>query len=314
MASFLIRRLIQTLVVVVIVSIAIFLIMRLVPGDPVLLYINENRLYQYGPEELQALRHELGLDKNLALQYFDWVSGVVRGDFGKSPFYQRPVLDLISQRLPVTMYLGSLAFVLSIVIGIPLGIIAAVKRGKWEDTVATFAANIGVTVPVFWLGILLVYLFGIYLKWLPTFGFTSPLKDFVVSTKQVIMPVICLSIFSIAASARQTRSSLLEVIQQDYIRTAWAKGLTGRRVIFTHALKNSLIPVVTLMGLSLRNIIGGAVLVEQVFNIPGMGRLSVDAMIAKDYLTVQGVTLLIAAVVCFANLLVELIYGWLDPQ
>jgi peptide/nickel transport system permease protein len=314
MGSFLIQRLFQTVIVVVIVSIIVFLAMRILPGDPILVYIEPDQLYQYSQADLDALRKELGLDRNIAIQYLDWVGGVLQGDFGTSPTYNRPVLEIISQRLPVTMYLGLIAFVMHLLLGIPLGIIAAVKRGKWQDILATFTANLGITIPIFWLGILLVYLFGINLKWLPTFGYTSPLDDFGLNIRQAIMPVICLSIFGMAATARQTRAALLEVIQQDYIRTAWSKGLAERSVIFTHALKNSLIPVITLQGFAIKSLIGGSVLVETVFNIPGMGRLAADAMLAKDFAVVQGVILLIAIIVCLANLLVEIIYGWIDPR
>jgi peptide/nickel transport system permease protein len=314
MGSFLIKRLLQTVVVLVIVSITIFLAMRLLPGDPVLVYIPAEQIGQYSAAELEALRHELGLDQSIVIQYANWIGGVLHGDLGNSPVYHRPVWDLIVQRLQVTMYLGMISFILGIILGIPLGVLAAIKRGKWQDVLATFLANLGVTVPIFWLGMVLVYVLGINLKWLPTYGFTSPFVDFSMSLKQTVMPVICLSVFGIAAGARQMRSALLEVIQQDYIRTAWSKGLTERSVIFTHALKNSLIPVVTLKGFAFRNIVGGAVLVETVFNIPGMGRLAADAMIAKDFAVVQGVILIIAVMVCFANLLVDVIYGWLDPR
>ena len=314
MGRFLIQRLFQTLIVVIIVSIIIFGAMRILPGDPILIYIPEEQLYQYSPEQIEELRHELGLDRNIAVQYIDWIGGIVRGDFGESPVYKAPAGDVIFRRLPITMSLGMIAFVLHLIVGIPLGIIAAVKRNKWEDVVATFLANLGVTVPIFWLGILMVYLFGIYLNWLPTFGYTSPLENFSLFLRQAIMPVICLTVFGTASSARQTRSALLEVIQQDYIRTAWAKGLTEQNVVFRHALKNSLIPVITLQGFAFKNLVGGSVLVESVFNIPGMGRLAVDSMIAKDFGIVQGVMLIIALMVCLANLLVDILYGWVDPR
>ncbi len=257
MGSFLLRRAIQTIFVLLLVTIAVFLIMRLLPGDPVYLYLTEDQMRNFSPAEIQEVRHELGLDKPMVIQYFDWMNGLAHGDLGNSLVRKTPVWQEMSTRLPRTLYLGAIAFILSIVIGIPLGIIAAVRRGKWEDTLSTVIANLGITVPTFWLGIVLIYIFAVQLKWLPTSGYTSPTDNFVLSTRQAIMPVFCLAIFAIASAARQTRSSLLEVVQQDYIRTAWAKGLTERKVIFSHALKNSLIPVVTLKGISLRNIVGG---------------------------------------------------------
>jgi peptide/nickel transport system permease protein len=311
---FLYHRFIQTVFVLIFVSILVFLIMRMLPGDPALLSFSEEQLRSLTPEILQKTRHELGLDRPLVLQYFMWVNDLLHADFGTSIMYHSPVWNELAQRLPVTMYLGFWAFIISIIIGIPLGIIAAIRRNKWEDAVATLLANIGITVPSFWLGVLMIWAFGLHLKWLTTFGYTSPFDNFALSIKQLIMPVFCLAVFAIGSTARQTRSAILEVIQQDYVRTAWSKGLTERTVILVHVLKNSLIPVVTLKGMSLRNIVGGAVLVETVFSIPGMGRLVVDAMMAKDYPIVQGVFLIIALVVCMANLLVDIIYGWLDPR
>lgn len=314
MVNFLISRLFQTVIVVFIVSIIIFISMRILPGDPVLIYINESNLYQYSQQEIEEIRHEYGLDRSLPVQYINWVGGMLHGDFGTSPIYQMPVLDILSQRIPVSLYLGFPAFVLHLVLGIPLGVIAAIKRGRWQDVLATFTANLGITVPIFWLGILLVYLFGIYLDWLPTFGYTDPFTDFISFMSQAIIPVICLTTFGMAATARQTRSALLEVIQQDYIRTAWAKGLKERVIVFRHALKNSLIPVITLQGFAFKQLIGGSVLIETVFNIPGMGRLVTSSMLAKDYMVVQGVMLIIAIIVCLANLLVDILYGWVDPR
>lgn len=314
MSGFIVHRLIQTVFVLILVSLIVFVVMRFLPGDPILLYLSEDQVRNFTPQQIAEVRAQFGLDKPVMVQYVDWMRGLFRGDFGISMSYRIPVWEEISRRLPITFYLGSIAFVVSILLGIPMGLIAAVRRGKWSDTVATLLANLGITLPVFWLGILMIYLFGLYLRWLPTFGYTSPFENFWLSTRQAIMPVICLTIFATASSARQTRSAMLEVIQQDYIRTAWAKGLKERVIILRHALKNSLIPVVTLKGISLRNIFGGSVLVETVFNVPGMGRLAVDAMMSRDYAIVQGVILIIAVVVCLANLIVDISYSWLDPR
>jgi len=313
-SGFIVHRLIQTVFVLILVSLIVFVVMRFLPGDPILLYLSEDQVRNFTPQQIAEVRAQFGLDKPVMVQYVDWMRGLFRGDFGISMSYRIPVWEEISRRLPITFYLGSIAFVVSILLGIPMGLIAAVRRGKWSDTVATLLANLGITLPVFWLGILMIYLFGLYLRWLPTFGYTSPFENFWLSTRQAIMPVICLTIFATASSARQTRSAMLEVIQQDYIRTAWAKGLKERVIILRHALKNSLIPVVTLKGISLRNIFGGSVLVETVFNVPGMGRLAVDAMMSRDYAIVQGVILIIAVVVCLANLIVDISYSWLDPR
>lgn len=314
MGGFIVRRFIQTIIVLVIVSFIVFFMMRLLPGDPIYLYLTEDQLMTFTPQQIQEARHQYKIDKPLVPQYFDWMGDVFHGDLGKSVYYHIPVMQEVGRRVPITMYLSLVAFILSFIIGIPMGIIAAVRRGRWADIVATVIANLGITAPVFWLGIMLIYIFGFSLRWLPTFGYTSPTANFLQSTRQAIMPVFCLAIFAIASSARQTRSAMLEVIQQDYIRTAWSKGLGEMAIISKHVLKNSLIPVITLAGLNLRNLVGGSVLVETVFNIPGMGRLVVDGMLTRDYAIVQGVVLIIALVVCLANLLVDLSYGWLDPR
>ena len=238
----------------------------------------------------------------------------LRGDLGKSIINRTDVADEIARRLPISMYLAGIAFIISIVVGIPLGVISAVRRGTWMDSVLTSIGNLGITMPTFWLGILLIYLFGMKLNWLPIFGFTSPFQDFVMSTKQAILPVFCLADPPIASAIRMTRSSMLEVMRQDYIRTAWSKGLKERSVIVNHALKNGLIPVITMKGMSLANIVGGSVIIETVFSIPGMGRLAVQGLFSQDYTVVQGVMVIVGVVVLFVNLLVDLSYGWLDPR
>jgi peptide/nickel transport system permease protein len=316
MVTFIIRRLLYGLVVLILVTILIFFAMRMLPGDPLLIYIAEKslRLQDLSPEAILELRHEYGLDKPLPIQYFNWLGNFLRGDLGKSYFYSQSVRQLISERLPVSIYLGVLALIVSTVIGIASGMLAAIRRGKWIDNIVTPLSYIGVTIPIFWLGILLIYVFGLKLRWLPIAGYTSPFTNFGLSTRQLIMPVICEAIFGIASNARQMRSSMLEVIRQDYIRTAWAKGLRERVVILKHAMKNSLIPVITLVGMGVSFIFGGSVLVETVFAIPGIGRLFVASIFNHDYLVVQAITLIMAISVLLINLLVDISYGWLDPR
>jgi peptide/nickel transport system permease protein len=198
--------------------------------------------------------------------------------------------------------------------GILIGLWAGVKRGKWPDKIITPITYVGVTIPVFWLGILMIYTFGLKLHWLPISGYTSPFDDFWMSSKQLVMPVICSSLFAIAANARQMRSSMLEVIGQDYIRTAWSKGLSERIIIIKHALKNSLIPVITLIGMGVGGILGGSVLIETVFSIPGVGRLMVSSIFGQDYVVVQAITFVISVSILIMNLLVDLSYGWFDPR
>jgi peptide/nickel transport system permease protein len=314
MTTYIIRRLIQAIIVVFLVTLIIFFLMRLVPGDPIVLLVGADELAVLSDQEVDMLRHDYGLDRPVVVQYVTWLSGVVRGDLGDSLHSKAPVSKFIVQSLPITLYLGIIASIISVILGISSGAISSIRRATLMDTGITIFANLGITVPIFWLGFLLMYVFGLRLGVLPIYGYTSPFENLSLSLKQAIMPVVCLAAFGIGAAARQTRSSMLEVIKQDYIRTAWSKGLRERQVIMKHALKNSLIPVITLTGITVRNIIGGSVLVETVFNIPGMGRLAVDAVLTHDYMMVQGVVLLLSVVVTGVNLLIDLTYGWLDPR
>ncbi len=314
MGTYIIRRLIQSVFVIILVTLAVFVVIRLLPGDPILVYMSQQDIDTLTMEQVEAARAQFGLDKPMPVQYVNWISGIFHGDLGQSLFYNEPVSTLIARRLPVTLYLGLIAYFLSHLIGIVFGVISALRRGTWADTTVTLLANLGITVPIFWLGVLLIYFFGLKLGWLPRFGYTSPFVDLVQSIRQAILPVICLAIFPLASTTRQTRSSMLEVIRQDYIRTAWSKGLTERVVVVRHVLKNGLIPVVTLAGIGLSYILGGSVLIEQVFNIPGMGRLGVEAVFSQDYAIIQAIILITAAMVVSVNLLVDISYGWLDPR
>lgn len=314
MTTYILRRLMHAVLVVLIVSLMVFLIMRLLPGDPILMYVTSGDLQSISTEQIEHLRHELGMDRPLAVQYVDWLGHAVRGDLGKSLLYHYDVMQEIGKRLPITLYLGLLSFVIGCVVGPFLGVISAVRRGKWSDSFVTVLANVGITVPSFWLAVVLIYVFGLYLGLLPIYGYTSPFENLWRNLQQSIMPIIVLAVFPIASAARQTRSSVIEVMQQDYIRTAWAKGLSERVIIMRHVLKNALMPVVTLQGMLLRNIIGGSVVIETVFAIPGMGKLAVDGMLSQDYTIVQGVILVLAVVVVLSNLIVDLLYGWLDPR
>jgi len=314
MTAYVIRRLIQAVIILIVVSMIIFLMLRFLPGDPLLLYIAQNQLTQLTEADIQSLRVDFGLDKAVPLQYVDWLVDMFHGDFGTSIAYRDAVSKLLAERLPVTAHLGIISFIISNIIGVLAGLVCALRRGGKLDALVTSVANFGISVPSFWLGILLIYLVGLKLDWLPICGYTSPFDDFWMSTRQLIMPVLCLSVFSLASITRQTRSSVLEVVRQDYIRTAWSKGLKERSVVMKHTLKNGLIPVITLAGLQLAYIFGGSVFIESVFNIPGMGRLLISAIFAQDYPIVQAGTLVIAVMVVLINLLVDISYGWLDPR
>jgi peptide/nickel transport system permease protein len=301
--------------VLFIVTLIVFFVMRLLPGDPILIYVGQQSSVQaMPPEQVAALRHQFGLDDNLAVQYIKWIGGVIRGDFGQSIYYHEEVSKLLGERLPKTIYIGFVSLVFGSIIGILIGLWAGVRKGKWPDRIVTPLTYIGITIPVFWLGILMIYLFGLKLHWLPVSGYTSPFSDFILSTRQLVMPVFCSSLFAIAANARQMRSSMLETISQDYIRTAWSKGLSERIIILKHALKNSLIPVITLIGMGVGMIFGGSVLIETIFAIPGIGRLMVSSIFGQDYVVVQGITLVISVSILLINLLVDISYVWFDPR
>jgi len=300
------------LVVVWVVTVFIFLVMRLLPGDPLLLYLGTGAFYT--EEQLAELRHIYHLDQPLITQYAIWLGDLLHGDLGDSILTQQPITTLVAQRLPVTLNLSFLAFIISGTVGITFGTICALNRGKWADTLFSVIANLGITLPVFWVGIVLIYFLALRLDLLPAFGYTSPLKDFWLHIRQLIMPVFCLTVFPVASLTRQTRSSMLEVTRQDYIRTAWAKGLSQRIVITRHMIKNALIPVVTQMGLQVPFLIGGSVLVEQVFSIPGMGRMLVQGVTGSDYQVVQSGVVVIALAIVVVNIIVDIVYAWLDPR
>ena len=301
----------MAIIVVFIVSLISFLLLQLVPGgDPVRAMLGLDATQ----EQVDSMRQEMWLDRPVIVQYFHWVGNALHGDLGKSLRYRENVTNLIKQRLPITFHLAVLALLIASIIGITGGIICAIRRGSVIDQVISVLSNGAVAVPIFWLGILGIYVFSLTLGWLPTNGYTSPFDNFWLSTRKIIMPVICISLPTLALITRQTRSAMLEVVRQDYVRTAWSKGLTEQGVIIKHALKNALIPIVTLLGLGLPNLAGGSVLMETVFNVPGMGRLLVQAVLDKDFVVVQAAVLIIGIIISVANLVVDISYGLLDPR
>jgi len=314
LTAYIIRRIILAVIVLILVTLMVFFAMRILPGDPIYMIMTSGEMSNVTEAQIQAIRHEFGLDKPLLVQYINWISGIFRGDFGTSITQRRSPKQMIGAAVPITLNLSLLAFAVSLLIGIPAGVVCAVRRGTWIDTVVTILANMGITIPIFWLGTMLIYLFSLQLHVLPVQGYTSPFTDLVKNIRQITMPVFCLAIFPISSITRQTRSSMLEVMRQDYIRTAWSKGLKERLVVMKHALKNGLIPVVTLSGMGLSIIIGGSVLIETVFNIQGVGQTLVNAVFAHDYPVVQGFIFFIAIGVLFINFVVDISYGWLDPR
>jgi len=315
MTTYIIRRLIQAIIILIIVTLIVFFAIRLLPGDPLIIFLGQQATQGgISQAELEHLREVYGLNDPIMIQYGNWIWGIMQGDLGTSLYYHEDVGVLMGQRFPITLYLGVLAFIINIIFGVLLGLSAAIRRGTWIDAATTTLANIGVCIPVFWLAILLMWLFGLKLGWLPIAGYTSPFDDLWMNLQQIIMPVFCMAVTMTATTARLTRSSMLEVTRQDYIRTAWSKGLRERTIIIKHALKNGLIPVITLLGIGLGMVFAGSVFVETIYAIPGVGRLLVTSIFAQDYVVIQSGTLVIALIILLSNLLVDISYGWLDPR
>ncbi len=315
MGTYILRRIMQMIIILIIVTILVFTLVRLLPGDPIRMFLTSQESGQaVTPEQIELLRNQYGLNRPIVVQYLSWIKGIVTGDLGKSLITQQPIIKEVENRVPKTFEIGGIAFVLSIFIGIPIGIIAAIRRGTWLDNLLTAVGNLGICIPSFWLGILLIYMLGYKAGWLPIFGYVSPSQNIVQNLKYIIMPVFCLAVTPIAIDIRLTRASMLEVLRQDYIRTAWSKGLRERFIIIKHALKNGLMPVITMKGMTLAGIVGGSIIIETVFSIPGMGRYSVTGLFDHDYTIVQSMLLIGGTITLLANLLVDLSYGWLDPR
>lgn len=316
MVKYIIRRLLQALLIVVLVSMVVFTLIRMLPGDPIQIVVSQRVMNdaRVDPEMYERLKHEYGLDRPVPVQFVRWFGQVITGDFGKSITKNYDIAEDMANRMVVTVTLGVVAFALSSVIGALLGIVSAIRRGKLVDTVVTLIANIGITAPQFWIAILLLYVLGFKLKLLPLYGYVLPWKDPLLSLRQSIIPVFVMALGPIAFTCRQSRSSVLEVLNQDHVRTAWSKGLAEKAVISRHVLKNALMPVVTLQGSMIQMIFGGSAIVETIFVIPGMGKMMVDGMLSNDYPVIQASTLVMTVVVVLANLLVDLLYGWIDPR
>ncbi len=310
MLSFLARRIAQIIPTLFFVSVLIFCLQQLLPGDPALVMAGEER----DPQAIAEFRKRYHLDQTLPVQYVYWISGVLHGDLGESMRIQRPVSELVLEKLPVTLQLGSMAFVIACLIGIPAGVMSAVKKDRAWDYIANGVALWGLSTPNFWLGIMMILLFSVELGWLPPSGYVSLREDFWLSIKTTIMPAFVLGNAIAAVLMRHTRSAMLQVLNQDYVRTARAKGLVERVVVIKHAFCNAAVPVVTLGALELGQLLSGAVLTEQVFTIPGFGKLIVDAVFNRDYLVVQGVVLVTATVYVGLNLLADVAYILLNPR
>ncbi|VVS98396.1 ABC transporter permease [Rhizobium sp. EC-SD404] len=310
MLAYIGRRLLIAIPTLIIVSIFVFSLQKILPGDPVLAMAGEDR----NPETLEYLREKYRLNDPVVYQYFYWIGGALQGDLGISLRTNEPVTELIADKLPVTIQLAIMSMIFAFAIGIPMGILSAVKKGTALDYLANFIALSGLSIPNFWLGIMLILLVSVNLGWLPASGYEPFFRDPVRSLETMIMPAFVLGTSLAATLMRHTRSAMLGVMQQDYVRTARAKGLSERRVIFKHTFRNAVLPIVTLSALLFGELLAGAVLTEQIFTIPGFGKLIVDAVFNRDYAVVQGVVLCVAVGFILMNLFADVLYVLLNPR
>ena len=310
MTRFLLRRLLSAIPVLFVVSLVTFLIMWLVPGD-ISMEIGGT---DASAEDSAAIRARLGLDRPLWERALAWYGDVLRGDLGFSYLLNRPVTDAVLERLPVTLSLTAIALALATFLGMALGILAAVRHNSWTDQGAMVTALVGLSIPDFWFGIVLIIVFGVWLGWLPTGGFVPLTEDPVGWARSMALPAITLALTQMGVIARMTRSAMLDVLNQDYIRTARAKGMRARTVIFRHGLGNAMIPIITVVGVMTGVMLSGAVVIETVFSLPGVGRLIIGAIQRRDFPIIQGGLLITACVFVFVNLVVDLLYVWFDPR
>jgi peptide/nickel transport system permease protein len=310
LTRYIIRRLVLMVPVALLVTIIAFGLLRLAPGDPVAIYVGEER----DPQLIEQTRHNLGLDQPLPVQYLAWLSHAMTGDFGRSIRTHEEVSATIVQRLPATLELTFVALLFSVTVGLTVGTIAALKRNSAVDLMATSLTLAGVSLPNFFVGLLLILFFALVLRLLPPGGYTPAITDPGENLRRLILPVLTLSAATIAVNMRQMRSSLIDVLDQDYIRTAQSKGLSKSGIVVRHALKNGLIPVITVIGLQIGALIEGAIITEQIFSWPGIGKLVVDSIGGRDYPVVQAVVLLSALSYMLSTLVVDIAYGWLDPR
>jgi peptide/nickel transport system permease protein len=310
MLGYLLRRMLAVIPVMGVVALFVFLLLRLTPGDPAAILAGDNAT----PEQLERIRISLGLNQPLYTQFFTWVGGLLHGDLGTSLSSNQPVLKLIGQRIEPSIAVAIATIVLSVVVAVPLGVIAAWKRGTWIDRFVMGLSVVGFSVPVFVIGYVLIQIFAMDLRWLPVQGYRSIGNGFGPFFERLILPTVSLSFIYVALIARMTRASMLDVLSEDYVRTARAKGIGEAGVLLRHGLRNAAVPVITVIGTGFALLISGVVVTESVFNLPGIGRLTVDAVLSRDYPVIQGLILLTSAVYLGVNLLIDVAYTLLDPR
>ena len=310
MTVYIIRRLLALVPVIAVVGVVSFSIIRLSPGDPAVFFVTADAT----ADEVQAVRERLGIDRPISEQFVLWAGGVLRGDLGTSFYQRRPVTELFWSRFPPTLWLALSAQVLALLIAVPTGIISAVRPNSLWDRAMTIFTLLGVSIPGFWLALLLVMTFSVNLRWLPVQGYVDPLQHPAGALRHLILPVIALGYSQAALIARMTRAAMLDVLSQDYVRTARAKGVRPSRVVLAHALRNAMNPILTVTGLSITSLISGSIIIEIVFNYPGIGRMVIDAVTRRDFPVIQGAMMIVAFMYVLVNLLVDLSYSVFDPR
>ena len=314
MQQYVVRRLLLAVPTLLVLSVVIFVMLRIVPGDPVDVYVTIAQVGRVDDAEREKIRKKLGLDRHISIQYGVWLKGVFTGDFGQSFRYQIPAWDIIKGRIPVSIQVGVMGLIIAVFVGIPLGVISAMTQDSWLDQGLRLVSLLGLSMPSFWVAILIVTALIYFFFWIPPVIYVSPFDDFTGNMSQFIFPALVLGFNSSAFILRMTRSSMLEVLREDYVRTARAKGLTERVVISRHTLKNAFIPVITVIAFQVPLMIGSMVVIETVFNLPGASRFMSDAIIDRDLTMVQGLVMLTGILVVISNLIADLLYGWLNPR
>lgn len=314
MRQYVTKRLLLYFPTLILITLVIFLLMRVIPGDPAIQLLAAGGDASYTEEDLAKKRHDLGIDRPLVTQYFTWIGGMLRGDMGKALYYQRPVKEELSPRIPITFEIAILAMIISLLVAVPLGIFSAIAQDSVLDYIGRAVTIFGISIPIFVTGIVSIYILARVFNWLPPLGYTPLWEDPWQNMQQIFFPALTLAIFQMNFTARVTRSAMLEVLREDYIRTARSKGLQERLVIVRHALKNAMLPILGVAGWSLAILLGGSVIIEQIFVIPGLGRLLIESIGQRDYTLVQGVVIVFSVTVLTVNLVVDLALAWIDPR
>ncbi len=313
MRQYAVKRIGLFIPTVLLVTVIVFVVMRLIPGDPALAILSADDA-AYTEQELHELRVKLGTDRSIVIQYLDWMGGLLRGDFGTSFWWNGPVMGRLAERIPVTIELAILGILLAVICAVPLGVISAIRPDSPLDYVSRVFTLVGISIPTFFSGILLTLLLIRAFGWLPPLGYENFWEDPWANVKQMMLPALALGFYDMAFIARVTRSSMMEILREDYMRTARSKGLRERIVLSRHGLKNAVLPILTISGWQFGRLFGGTVIIERIFLIPGIGQLLIDAVFQRDFPTIQAIIVIVAVSIVIINLLVDLLYGWLDPR